>query len=89
MFRMNKLMLLAIFATTAVLTIITSFIGTGIFSQQANAAADCSTKSNEKCASTFSGSGICTIHTPSGDVSANKFHAEHNSAGNTNFVCIA
>jgi hypothetical protein len=88
MYRMNKRMLLAILATTAVLTIITSSTGTGIFSQQAYAS---------NGAQQFFNSGpnanvdpdACTIEdTPTGDVSDTKFHAEHNSAGITNFHCI-
>jgi hypothetical protein len=86
---MNTRVLLAIMATTAVLTIVTSYIETGIFSQQANAA---------NGAQQFFNSGpnqnipseACTIkNTSTGDVTAKKFHAESNSAGHTDFHCIS
>jgi hypothetical protein len=88
MYRMNKRMLLAILATTAVLTIMTSSTGTGIFSQQASASNGAQQFFNSGPNANVP-SDACTIQdTPTGDVSDTKFHAEHNSAGITNFHCI-
>lgn len=83
MYRMNKGMLLAIVATTAVLTIITSTIGTGIFLQQANA------NKGTTIISSSNGDKCTILNTPTGNVPATKVHGEINSAGRINLHCMS
>jgi len=60
MYKMNTRMLLAIAATTAALTIMTSSIGVGIFSQHANA-----NKPNCSQTNTCNGNGATVLKLPS------------------------
>lgn len=90
MYRMNTRMLLAIVATTAALTIITSSIGVGIFSQQANAAPNPNSNGATNVNAPRQGT-TCIIYGPTGPpnvfATTNEFHAVINHGGQTNFAC--
>ena len=78
MYKMNTGMLLALVATTAALTITTSSIGVGIFSQHANAASG-----NGNGATQFKGFP-CTLHT---DGTTTEMHAVITHSGQANLDC--
>jgi hypothetical protein len=98
MYKMNTRMLLAIVATTAVLTMMTSSIGVGIFSQHANATPCTLNGPNGNGAQVFKGGApsplpcegnTCTINAPTGGVLTvtSKMHATLTPSGQGSLSC--